>query len=92
MLYRLVEIANYFCTMSPIPLTFASGLYDRMVPLATGEVRPTGIDINFLDVHHPRDVSRGYELRPLRQLLSSLRRYSIAWHPVREGRVQPSRM
>ncbi|KAK4540224.1 hypothetical protein LTR36_009722 [Oleoguttula mirabilis] len=42
--------------MSPIPLTFASGLYDRMVPLATGEVRPSGIDLNFLDVHHPRDV------------------------------------
>lgn len=42
--------------MGPISLTFASGLYDRMVPLATGEVRPTGIDLNFLDIHHPRDV------------------------------------
>lgn len=42
--------------MAPVTLTFASGLYDRMVPLAAGEVRPTGIDLNFLDIHHPRDV------------------------------------
>jgi hypothetical protein len=42
--------------MAPFPITFASGLYDRMIPLATGEVRPTGIDLNFLELHHPRDV------------------------------------
>lgn len=42
--------------MAPLHLTFASGLYDRMVPLATGEVRPKGIDLNFLDITHPRDV------------------------------------
>ena len=37
-------------------MTFATGLYDRMVPLATGEVKPRGIDLNFLEFHHPRDV------------------------------------
>ncbi|KAJ9632345.1 hypothetical protein H2203_000750 [Taxawa tesnikishii (nom. ined.)] len=42
--------------MPPVPLSFASGLYDRMVPLATGEVQPQGINLNFLEVHHPRDV------------------------------------
>lgn len=42
--------------MPPLPITFASGLYDRMIPLATGEVRPTGIDLNFLELDHPRDV------------------------------------
>ncbi|KAL9051270.1 MAG: hypothetical protein Q9162_006113 [Coniocarpon cinnabarinum] len=42
--------------MAPLHLTFASGLYDRMVPLATGEIRPKGIDLNFLDITHPRDV------------------------------------
>ena len=42
--------------MAPIQMTFASGLYDRMVPLATGEVRPKGIDLNFLEFHHPRDI------------------------------------
>ena len=42
--------------MAPIQMTFASGLYDRMVPLATSEVRPKGIDLNFLDIHHPRDI------------------------------------
>ena len=42
--------------MAPLKVSFASGLYDRMVPLAMGEVQPQGIDLNFLDVHHPRDV------------------------------------
>lgn len=42
--------------MAPIQMTFASGLYDRMVPLATGEVRAKGIDLNFLEIHHPRDI------------------------------------
>lgn len=37
-------------------LSFACSLYDRMVPLATGEVQPQGLDLNFLEVHHPRDV------------------------------------
>jgi 4,5-dihydroxyphthalate decarboxylase len=31
-------------------------MYDRMVPLATGEVQPAGISLNFIEVHHPRDV------------------------------------
>ena len=42
--------------MAPVPISFASGLYDRMVPLATGEVRPAGLDLTYIDVHHPRDV------------------------------------
>ncbi|KAL9110493.1 MAG: hypothetical protein Q9227_005037 [Pyrenula ochraceoflavens] len=42
--------------MAPLRLTLACGAYDRMVPLATGEVRPRGIDLNFLEVHHPRDI------------------------------------
>lgn len=42
--------------MPPLPTTFATALYDRMVPLATGEVQPSGISLNFLEVHHQRDV------------------------------------
>ena len=42
--------------MAPLRMTFATGLYDRMVPLAMGEVKPRGIDLNFLEFHHPRDV------------------------------------
>lgn len=42
--------------MAPVPISFACGLYDRMVPLATGEVRPSGLDLTYIDVHHPRDV------------------------------------
>ncbi|HTW89068.1 MAG TPA: ABC transporter substrate-binding protein [Candidatus Binataceae bacterium] len=38
------------------PLTFACGLYDRMLPLYTGEVRPTGIDLKFLAIESPREI------------------------------------
>lgn len=40
--------------MAPVTMSFASGLYDRMVPLATGEVHPKALDLNFIDVH--RDI------------------------------------
>jgi 4,5-dihydroxyphthalate decarboxylase len=42
--------------MSNAPLTFACGLYDRMVPLYTGEVRPAGIDLNFIAIDSPREI------------------------------------
>ena len=37
-------------------MSFACGLYDRMNALYTGEVKAEGIDLNFLAIHHPRDV------------------------------------
>ncbi len=37
-------------------LTFACGLYDRMVPLYTGEVKPEGIDLKFLVIDSPREI------------------------------------
>src|SRR5215475_11768855 len=42
--------------MSGIPITFACGLYDRMLALHTGEVKPDGIDLNFLANDHPREI------------------------------------
>jgi ABC-type nitrate/sulfonate/bicarbonate transport system substrate-binding protein len=42
--------------MPKLPMTFACGLYDRMMPLYTGEVKADGIDLNFIPVHHPRDL------------------------------------
>lgn len=42
--------------MSKLQLTFACGLYDRMVPLYTGEVEPAGIDLNFIVLDNPRDI------------------------------------
>lgn len=42
--------------MPKLPLTFACGLTDRMLPLYAGEVQPEGIDLNFLPINHPRDV------------------------------------
>lgn len=42
--------------MPPITCNFASALYDRMVPLASDEVRTPGLNINFIEVEHPRDI------------------------------------
>jgi 4,5-dihydroxyphthalate decarboxylase len=42
--------------MPKLPMTFACGLYDRMSALHTGEVQADGIDLNFVPVHHPRDL------------------------------------
>jgi 4,5-dihydroxyphthalate decarboxylase len=42
--------------MSKVPITFACGLYDRMLALHTGEVEPEGIDLNFLAIDQPREI------------------------------------
>jgi len=36
--------------MPALPITFACGLYDRMLPLQTGEIKPNGIELNFLAI------------------------------------------
>src|ERR1700693_1768018 len=42
--------------MTKVQITFACGLYDRMLPLYTKEVRPDGIDLNFLPIDSPREI------------------------------------
>lgn len=42
--------------MPALPLDFACGLYDRMLALQTGEVKPDGIDLNFIVVDNPREI------------------------------------
>ncbi len=42
--------------MSRLPLTFACGLYDRMLALYTGDVQAEGIDLNFLAIDQPREI------------------------------------
>jgi 4,5-dihydroxyphthalate decarboxylase len=42
--------------MSALPITFACGLYDRMLALQTGEIKPDGIDLNFLAMDNPREI------------------------------------
>ncbi len=42
--------------MSKVPLTFACGLYDRMLALYTGEVRIEGVDLNFLANDDARNI------------------------------------
>jgi 4,5-dihydroxyphthalate decarboxylase len=42
--------------MPDLPLTFASGLYDRVLPLYTGEVSPAGVDLSFIINDRPREI------------------------------------
>src|SRR5262245_50695716 len=42
--------------MPKLPITFACGLYDRMVPLYAGEAKAEGIDLNFLAIDDPRQI------------------------------------
>jgi 4,5-dihydroxyphthalate decarboxylase len=42
--------------MAGVPITFACGLYDRTLPLYTGEVKAEGIDLNYLAIDHPREI------------------------------------
>ncbi len=42
--------------MPALPMTFACGLYDRMLALQTGEIKPEGIDLNFLVMDNPREI------------------------------------
>jgi 4,5-dihydroxyphthalate decarboxylase len=42
--------------MSKLPLTFACGLYDRMLPLYTREVPVEGVDLNFVVEDNPRII------------------------------------
>lgn len=43
--------------MTPgLPITFGCGLYDRMIPLYSGEVRPEGIDLRFVPVESPGEL------------------------------------
>jgi 4,5-dihydroxyphthalate decarboxylase len=37
-------------------LSFACALYDRLQPLYTGEVKPAGIDLNFMPIEEPRPI------------------------------------
>ncbi len=37
-------------------MTFACGLYDRMLALHTGEIKPDGIDLNYLVMDNPREI------------------------------------
>src|SRR5688572_29843034 len=42
--------------MSKVPLSFTCGLYDRMLPLYTGEVQVEGVDLEFLVEDNPRII------------------------------------
>jgi len=79
-----------------IPISFASGLYDRMQALHTGETQPQGIDLNFIVQNHPRDIfdrmSGGQEFDCSEMSLSEhIRRHSTGDHSFIALPVFPSR-
>lgn len=43
-------------SMARLQLSFACALYDRMLALYTGEVKPDGIDLNFIAIDQPRPI------------------------------------
>ena len=45
--------------MPKVAVTFACGLYDRMSALYTGEVKPEGVDLNFLIIDQSLPVNSG---------------------------------
>jgi 4,5-dihydroxyphthalate decarboxylase len=42
--------------MTNVPITFACGLYDRMLALQTGDIKPDDIDLDFLVIDNPREI------------------------------------
>jgi 4,5-dihydroxyphthalate decarboxylase len=42
--------------MAALKLNFAASLYDRLQPLYTGEIKPEGIDLNFIPIELPRPI------------------------------------
>ena len=42
--------------MPDIRLNFACGLYDRLLPLYKGDVKPDGVDLEFLAIDDPRQI------------------------------------
>jgi 4,5-dihydroxyphthalate decarboxylase len=42
--------------MSKLPMTFACGLYDRVVALAMGTVPVEGVDLKFINIDSPREI------------------------------------
>jgi 4,5-dihydroxyphthalate decarboxylase len=40
--------------MPNVRMSFGCGLYDRLTALATGEVKPAGIDLDYVAMHDPR--------------------------------------
>ncbi len=61
--------------MSRLQLSFACALYDRMQALYTGEVKPAGIDLNFIPIEVPR---------PLFDRMSGGQEFDIAEYSITE--------
>src|SRR6185312_9708470 len=54
--YYCVRLVQEETSQMNVPITFACGLYDRTLPLYTGEVKPEGIDLAYEINEEPRDI------------------------------------
>ena len=61
--------------MASLQLSFACALYDRMQALYTGEVKPAGIDLNFIPIEVPR---------PLFDRMSGGQEFDVAEYSITE--------
>ena len=61
--------------MAGLQLSFACALYDRMQALYTGEVKPAGIDLNFIPIEVPR---------PLFDRMSGGQEFDVAEYSITE--------
>jgi 4,5-dihydroxyphthalate decarboxylase len=78
-------------------LTFACGVYDRTVPLLTGEVRVPGVDLTYVPIDNPREIfdrmARGEEFDLAEMSLSEyISRYVAGECPFVALPVFPSRI
>jgi 4,5-dihydroxyphthalate decarboxylase len=83
--------------MTATKLTFACGVYDRTVPLLTGEVTIPGVDLTYVPIDEPRQIfdrmARGEEFHLAEMSLSEfICRYAANENPFVALPVFPSRV
>ena len=65
--------------MSGLRLSFACALYDRMLPLYTGEVQPEGIDLDYVEIDSSRNICESKDRAPAKMRYTGTLRYMLPW-------------
>ena len=69
--------------MAPLKLNFAAATYDRMLALRTGDVKPDGIDLNFIPIEHVREIfdrmgtTAEFDLAEAREVVSRMESFLV---------------
>ena len=81
--------------MANVPLSFVCGLYDRMLPLYTGEVKVADVDLDFVVEENPRaifDLMAGSDQHDAAEMSSSeYISQTVHKHPSRHQDAQGPR-